>query len=114
MPISVHPNAGLPNAFGGYDQTPEDMAAALGEFAHSGFVNLVGGCCGTGPDHIEAIRDAVASQAPRVIPAAKPGLKASGLEPLTIDEDSLFVNVGERTNVTGSARFARLIRRRRL
>ena len=110
VPISVHPNAGLPNAFGGYDQTPDDMAAALGEFARSGFVNLVGGCCGTGPDHIQAIRDAVASESPRVVPAAKPGLKASGLEPLIVDEDALFVNVGERTNVTGSARFARLIR----
>ena len=110
VPISVHPNAGLPNAFGGYDQTPDNMAAALGEFARSGFVNIVGGCCGTGPDHIEAIRDAVASAAPRAIPAAKPGLKASGLEPLTVNEESLFVNVGERTNVTGSARFARLIR----
>ena len=110
VPISVHPNAGLPNAFGGYDQTPDDMAAALGEFARSGFVNVVGGCCGTTPAHIEAIRDAVAAQAPRAMPAARPGLKASGLEPLTIDADSLFVNVGERTNVTGSARFARLIR----
>ncbi len=110
VPISVHPNAGLPNAFGGYDQTPDNMAAALGEFARSGFVNIVGGCCGTGPDHIKAIRDAVASAAPRAIPAAKPGLKASGLEPLTVNEESLFVNVGERTNVTGSARFARLIR----
>ncbi len=109
-PISVHPNAGLPNAFGGYDQTPDDMAAALGEFARSGFVNLVGGCCGTTPDHITAIRDAVTSQAPRAIPAMKSGLKASGLEPLIVDEESLFVNVGERTNVTGSARFARLIR----
>ena len=110
VPISVHPNAGLPNAFGGYDQTPQDMAAALGEFARSGFVNLVGGCCGTGPEHITAIRDAVAPRAPRAIPTAKAGLKASGLEPLTVDESSLFVNVGERTNVTGSARFARLIR----
>ena len=110
VPISVHPNAGLPNAFGGYDQTPDDMAEALGEFARSGLVNLVGGCCGTTPDHIEAIHDAVASEAPRAIPAARPGLKASGLEPLIVDEDSLFVNVGERTNVTGSARFARLIR----
>ncbi|MCY3795086.1 MAG: homocysteine S-methyltransferase family protein, partial [Gammaproteobacteria bacterium] len=110
VPISVHPNAGLPNAFGGYDQTPEDMAEALGEFARSGLVNLVGGCCGTTPDHIKAIHDAVASEAPRAIPAARLGLKASGLEPLIVDEDSLFVNVGERTNVTGSARFARLIR----
>ena len=108
--VSAHPNAGLPNEFGGYDQTPEEMAALLGEFAGSGLVNLVGGCCGTTPDHIAAIRDAVAGRPPRPLPQARPGLELAGLEPLRIDGDSLFVNVGERTNVTGSARFARLIR----
>ena len=108
--VSAHPNAGLPNAFGEYEQGPEEMAAALGEFAEAGLVNLVGGCCGTGPAHIAALRDAVQGLAPRQAPPPKPGLKLSGLEPLTIDADSLFVNVGERANVTGSARFARLIR----
>ncbi len=108
--VSVHPNAGLPNAFGGYDQTPEDMAAALAEFADSGFVNLVGGCCGSGPEHIKAIADAVAGKAPRRPPPPRAGLKLSGLEALTIDDDALFVNIGERTNITGSAKFARLIR----
>ena len=108
--VSVHPNAGLPNEFGGYDQTPDEIAAALGEFARSGLVNLVGGCCGTTPEHIAAIRDAVRGCPPRPIPERRAGLGLAGLEPLRIDSDSLFVNVGERTNVTGSARFARLIR----
>ena len=108
--VSVHPNAGLPNAFGGYDQTPADMAAAIGEFAASGLVNLVGGCCGTTPEHIAAIRAAVRQCPPRQIPECRPALTLAGLEPLRIDGESLFVNVGERTNVTGSARFARLIR----
>ena len=108
--VSTHPNAGLPNAFGGYDQSPDEMAAALGEFAASGLVNLVGGCCGTRPEHIAAIREAVAEAPPRIPPPAQPGLRLSGLEPLTIDAKSLFVNIGERTNVTGSAKFARLIR----
>ena len=108
--VSVHPNAGLPNAFGGYDQTPADMAAALGEFADRGFVNLVGGCCGSGPEHIAAIAQAVGGKAPRRPPAPSPGLQLSGLEALTIDDDALFVNVGERANITGSAKFARLIR----
>ncbi len=108
--VSVHPNAGLPNEFGGYDQSPGEMAAVLGEFAGSGLVNLVGGCCGTLPEHIAAIRDAVRDCPPRPVPGARPGLELSGLEPLRIDSESLFVNVGERTNVTGSARFARLIR----
>ena len=108
--VSVHPNAGLPNAFGGYDQTPADMAAAIGEFAESGLVNLVGGCCGTTPEHIAAIRAAVQGRTPRPIPKSRPALKLAGLEPLLIDRESLFVNVGERTNVSGSARFARLIR----
>ena len=108
--VSVHPNAGLPNEFGGYDETPETMAKLLGEFAESGLVNLVGGCCGTTPEHIAAVREAVSRHAPRLVPSATPSLKLSGLEPLQIDDQSLFVNVGERTNVTGSAKFARLIR----
>jgi len=108
--VSVHPNAGLPNEFGGYDETPETMAATIGEFAATGMVNMVGGCCGTTPAHIAAMRKAVADCAPRNPTLVKHALKLSGLETLTIDADSLFVNVGERTNVTGSARFARLIR----
>ena len=109
VPVSTHPNAGLPNAFGDYDQGPEEMAAIIGEFAESGLINLVGGCCGTRPEHIAAIVDAVAGFPPRSIPAVKPALRLSGLEPMRIDQDSLFVNVGERTNVTGSAKFSRLI-----
>ncbi len=108
--VSVHPNAGLPNAFGGYDQTPEIMASTLAEFADSGLVNLVGGCCGTTPAHITAIDAAMTHKTRRTPAARRPGLKLSGLEPLTIDEDALFVNIGERTNVTGSVKFARLIR----
>ncbi len=108
--VSVHPNAGLPNAFGGYDQTPDQMAAALGEFASAGLVNLVGGCCGTTPEHVAAMREAVRECPPRPPVQARAGLQLAGLEPLRIDSESLFVNVGERTNVTGSARFARLIR----
>ncbi len=107
--VSAHPNAGLPNAFGEYDESPESMASVVREFAESGLVNLVGGCCGTTPEHIAAIRDAVAGLAPRVVPERKPACLLSGLEPLSIDTESLFVNVGERTNVTGSARFRKLI-----
>jgi 5-methyltetrahydrofolate--homocysteine methyltransferase len=110
--VSVHPNAGLPNEFGGYDQTPATMAAHLGDFAERGFINIVGGCCGTTPAHIRAIAAAVLPHAPRRVPTVPSALRLAGLEPLTIDEQSLFVNVGERTNVTGSARFARLIRER--
>ncbi len=108
--VSAHPNAGLPNEMGEYEETPESMAEQLGEWAASGFLNIVGGCCGTTPDHIEAIREAVEMHAPRRIP--KPSIKCrlSGLEPLNIGEDSLFVNVGERTNVTGSKRFLKLIK----
>ena len=107
--VSTHPNAGLPNEFGQYDESPEYMAGILREFAESGLVNLVGGCCGTTPAHIKAIADAVAGVPPRR-PAEQPGrLRLSGLEPLTIGPDSIFVNVGERTNVTGSRKFARLI-----
>ncbi|RBY78711.1 methionine synthase [Geodermatophilus sp. TF02-6] len=108
--VSCYPNAGLPNAFGEYDESPEETAAVLEEFAASGLLNLVGGCCGTTPAHIAAIAAAVEGKAPRTPPAIRPALRLSGLEPVTITEDSLFVNVGERTNITGSARFRNLIR----
>ncbi|WP_375739473.1 methionine synthase [Pseudomonas boanensis] len=108
--VSAHPNAGLPNAFGEYDETPSEMAAVVEEFAASGFLNIVGGCCGTTPAHIQAIAEAVAKYPPRVIPDIPKACRLSGLEPFTIDRNSLFVNVGERTNITGSAKFARLIR----
>ena len=107
--VSCHPNAGLPNAFGGYDLTPDEMAATMGDFARSGFLNLAGGCCGSTPEHIEAIADAVAGVRPRQRPAPPVRTRLAGLEPVTIGPESLFVNVGERTNVTGSRRFARLI-----
>jgi len=107
--VSVHPNAGLPNEMGGYDETPAFTAAILKEFAESGLVNIVGGCCGTTPDHIRAIANAVRDIAPRAIPTPPPVLRLSGLEPLVIGPDSNFVNVGERTNVTGSKKFADLI-----
>ncbi|MCQ4310601.1 methionine synthase [Pseudomonas stutzeri] len=108
--VSAHPNAGLPNAFGEYDESPAEMASVVEEFAAAGFLNIVGGCCGTTPAHIEAIAKAVAQYAPRAIPDIAKACRLSGLEPFTIDRNSLFVNVGERTNITGSARFARLIR----
>jgi 5-methyltetrahydrofolate--homocysteine methyltransferase len=107
--VSTHPNAGLPNEFGQYDESPEYMAGILREFAESGLVNLVGGCCGTTPAHIKAIAEAVAGLPPRLPASPPPRLRASGLEPLTIGPDSIFVNVGERTNVTGSRKFARLV-----
>ncbi len=110
VPVSCYPNAGLPNEFGEYDDTPEHMAEVTREFARAGLVNIVGGCCGTTPDHIRAIADAVADIAPRCPPELPRRTRLAGLEPLTIGPDSLFVNVGERTNVTGSRRFARLIR----
>jgi 5-methyltetrahydrofolate--homocysteine methyltransferase len=110
IPVSSYPNAGLPNEFGGFDETPERMARDLGEWARSGFLNLVGGCCGTTPAHIRAIAEAVRGVAPRVPPDVPRLSRFSGLDPLVIRPDSNFVNVGERTNVTGSARFARLIR----
>ena len=107
--VSTHPNAGLPNEFGQYDETPESMAAVLREFAEQGLVNLVGGCCGTTPDHIRAFADAVRGLPPRR-PASPPRrLRLSGLEPLAVGPESLFVNVGERTNVTGSRKFAKLV-----
>ncbi|MCZ0926383.1 methionine synthase [Halomonas janggokensis] len=107
--VSAHPNAGLPNEFGEYDQTPEEMAAIVGEFAQSGLVNIIGGCCGSTPEHIRAIAEAVHGLAPREVPERSRACRLSGLEPFNIEADSLFVNVGERTNVTGSARFKRLI-----
>ncbi len=107
--VSAHPNAGLPNAFGGYDETPQQMATQIREWARSGLLNIVGGCCGTSPQHIQAIAEAVADCAPRAIPEIEPALRLSGLEPFNVGRDSLFVNVGERTNVTGSAKFKRLI-----
>jgi len=109
--ISCYPNAGLPNPLSetGYDETPEYTSGLLKEFAESGFLNIVGGCCGTTPEHIRAIADAVRALPPRVPPAGEKKLRLSGLEPLNIGDGSLFVNVGERTNVTGSRAFARLI-----
>jgi len=106
---SCHPNAGLPNAFGGYDDTPEFMAREIGDWARQGFLNIVGGCCGTTPAHIKAIAAALAGVRPRVQPRIEPKLRLSGLEPLNIGDDSLFVNVGERANITGSAAFKKLI-----
>jgi len=109
--VSCHPNAGLPNAFGRYEQGPAEMAGLLGEFAASGLLNVVGGCCGTTPAHIAAIAAAVAGLRPRRVPRLPPHTRLAGLEPLTIGPDALFVNVGERTNVTGSAQFAGCIKR---
>ena len=108
--VSCHPNAGLPNAFGEYDETPDHMASVVGEFATAGLVNIVGGCCGTTAEHIEAIAAAADGVTPRVPVDLAPAMRLSGLEPLTITDDSLFVNVGERTNITGSARFRKLIK----
>jgi 5-methyltetrahydrofolate--homocysteine methyltransferase len=107
--VSAYPNAGLPNAFGEYDEQPCETADLIKDFVSSGFVNIVGGCCGTTPHHIKHIKDAVAGIAPRKIPTLERRCRLSGLEPLNIGPDSLFVNVGERTNVTGSAKFRRLI-----
>ncbi|MFM6849517.1 MAG: homocysteine S-methyltransferase family protein, partial [Terrabacter sp.] len=108
--VSCYPNAGLPNAFGEYDEAPEETAAIVGEFAEAGLVNLVGGCCGTTPEHIAAIAKAVDGKPRREFGPIQPAMRLSGLEPFTITEDSLFVNVGERTNITGSARFRTLIK----
>ncbi len=107
--ICAYPNAGLPNEFGGYDEGPEAMAALIEEFAASGLVNIVGGCCGTTPDHIRAIARAVAGKPPRPIPQIPPRLRLSGLEAFTLTPEIPFVNVGERTNVTGSAKFRKLV-----
>ncbi|OCH25239.1 methionine synthase [Aliivibrio sp. 1S128] len=108
--VSAHPNAGLPNAFGEYDLSPEEMAEHVKEWAESGFLNLIGGCCGTTPEHIRQMAEAVEGVKPRQLPTLPVACRLSGLEPLTISKESLFVNVGERTNVTGSARFKRLIK----
>ncbi|MEY2633149.1 MAG: hypothetical protein RIR00_1803 [Pseudomonadota bacterium] len=107
--VSAHPNAGLPNAFGGYDETPEMLAEEIASWAQAGIVNIVGGCCGTSPDHIRAIAGQVAAITPRPRPHIAPALRLSGLEPFNVTPGSLYVNVGERTNVTGSRAFARMI-----
>ncbi|SDF81276.1 methionine synthase (B12-dependent) [Lentzea fradiae] len=107
--VACHPNAGLPNAFGGYDQTPDETAALLRDFADKGIVNVVGGCCGTGPAHIKAIADAVRAATPRTVAQPRDTTRFSGLETFEIGADTGFVMIGERTNVTGSAKFRRLI-----
>jgi 5-methyltetrahydrofolate--homocysteine methyltransferase len=109
--VCIYPNAGLPNPMSdtGFDELPADTSALLKEFAEAGFINVAGGCCGTTPEHIKAIADSMAKAAPRAVPAIPTALRLSGLEPFTIDDSSLFVNVGERTNVTGSKAFARMI-----
>ncbi len=111
VPVSCHPNAGLPNAFGGYDEEPGEMARRIAGWADEGLLNLVGGCCGTTPDHVRAIAAAVRGKTPRTPVPARKATRLSGLEALNLDADSLFANIGERSNVTGSLRFARLIRK---
>src|SRR5689334_16875020 len=108
--VCAYPNAGLPNEFGRYDESPEFMGELLGEFASAGLVNIIGGCCGTTPDHIRAIAEAVKDKAPRKIPEIPQRLRLSGLEPFELTPEIPFVNVGERTNVTGSAKFRKLIK----
>lgn len=108
--VSAHPNAGLPNAFGGYDETPEQMLSEIGAWAEAGYLNIIGGCCGTGPEHIRAFADTLKNAQPRNIPNIPRECRLSGLEAFNINSKSLFVNVGERTNVTGSAVFLRLIK----
>lgn len=108
--VSCYPNAGLPNAFGEYDESPERQATYIADFAEAGLVNLVGGCCGTAPPHIAEIAKVVEGKAPREVPKIEVATRLSGLEPLNITDDSLFVNIGERTNITGSARFRNLIK----
>jgi 5-methyltetrahydrofolate--homocysteine methyltransferase len=110
IPVSIHPNAGLPNEFGQYDQSAKEMSTILGEFAVEGNLNIVGGCCGTTPEHISAIASKIKTCKPRQIPKKDHYTHLSGLEPLTIREETNFVNIGERTNVAGSLKFARLIR----
>ena len=107
--VSCYPNAGLPNQFGEYDETPEHMGHDMHDFLESGFVNIIGGCCGTTPEHIRLIADYASKTKPRKIPSVEPYLRLSGLEPVTLRPDSIFMNVGERTNVTGSRKFAKLI-----
>ena len=108
-PVSLYPNAGLPNELGEYDDTPQNMAQLLGEFAEDGLINIVGGCCGTTPAHIQAIAESVSNKAPREIPAKSTWCRLSGMEPLAITPELNFINIGERTNVTGSAVFRRLV-----
>ena len=110
LPLACYPNAGLPNELGGYDLTPDGMAAFMGRFAREGWVNIVGGCCGTGPDHIAAVAAAVEGVQPRTPAVRSPYTRYAGLEPLTVRPDSNFQMIGERTNVSGSRKFARLIR----
>lgn len=112
--VSVHPNAGLPNELGGYDETPDQMAGILADFASSGLLNIAGGCCGTKPEYIQAIDSALKGIKPRQVSPRRPGTWLAGLEPLNIQDDSLFVNVGERTNVAGSRKFARLIKENKM
>ena len=107
--VCAYPNAGLPNAFGQYDESPETMAAEIGKFARDGLVNIVGGCCGSTPDHIRAIAEAVGGLKPRAVPTVAPMMRLSGLEPFVLTSDIPFVNIGERTNVTGSAKFRKLV-----
>src|SRR6185437_4327061 len=107
--VCAYPNAGLPNEFGQYDESPDYMARLIGEFARDGLVNIVGGCCGTTPEHIAAIAAAVAPHKPRIVPTIEPRLRLSGLEPFALTPAIPFVNIGERTNVTGSAKFRKLI-----
>ena len=114
FPVAAYPNAGLPNEFGEYEQTPEEFSELLGEYARSGLVNLVGGCCGTTPEHIEMLAKEVSTYKPRRIPPKRPGLFLSGLEPLHITSISNFINIGERTNVTGSRKFASLVKNEEL
>ncbi|MDE0420998.1 MAG: methionine synthase [Gammaproteobacteria bacterium] len=108
--VSIHPNAGLPDEFGEYNETPAQMGKTVGDLMARGIVNVVGGCCGTTPDHIRALSECARDKQPRPLPPRRHALALSGLEPLVVDDDSLFVNVGERTNMTGSARFRRLIK----
>jgi 5-methyltetrahydrofolate--homocysteine methyltransferase len=108
--VSAHPNAGLPNEFGEYDQSPQEMAELIADFARSGYLNIVGGCCGTTPKHIKCIADAVRSFTPRKIPEIRPCCRLSGMEELEILPENNFVNIGERTNVAGSRKFLRLIK----
>lgn len=108
--VSVHPNAGLPNAFGGYDETPQQMAEEIADWVRGGYINMIGGCCGTTPEHIAAFASIVEQESPRKVPEPSGACRLSGLEPFNINDESLFVNVGERTNVTGSAKFLRLIK----
>jgi 5-methyltetrahydrofolate--homocysteine methyltransferase len=109
VPVSAHPNAGLPNEFGEYDETPTEFLGLIDEFAESGFLNIVGGCCGTTPEHIRRVAEAVVSRAPRKLPERNRAFQLSGLEPVEYTPESNFMNIGERTNVAGSRRFAKLV-----